>query len=142
MKKLPWLIEPVTGDRYLRDTGPWMPIPELAHMRKIPDFHPPSTWGDWHIADPRWDAVMVSRMGKAFEQNSRLHPDEPIPITATINHLGKSYARRMGMLGHVHGLHGVYFWTHFHRVEPCWVLTPEHGTYKMLTEDELGLVHQ
>lgn len=144
MKRIQWLQEPVTGDRYVKDQWPdeRLITPIWEHYLKLPNFTPPATWGQFKLkgSDDRdaWDTTFTKRNGVEYAKNASLIPDDPVPISAALLQMGKSYARKHGNT-RIIGSPGVYFWAWWPRIDPCWVVISSTEAYKLLTEHEAGM---
>lgn len=140
MKRIRWLYEPVTGDRYVKDQWPAEKLekPIWKHYKQLPDFSPPSTWGQFKPDDSGWDTTFLKRNMEEYVNNSLFTPDQPVPISAALLQMGKSYARKHGNT-RIIGSPGVYFWAWWPRIDPCWVVISSTEAYKLLTEHEAGM---
>lgn len=140
MKKLRWLVEPGTKDRYVRDEWPAEALLPLSRYERIPDYTPITSWGQFVITDPRWDDTLMRRFGGTYAMNALKVPTDPVPISAALKIMGKSYARKHGNTRTI-GLPGVFFWAYWHRIPPCWVVVTRSEVAKLLSEEEAGLKH-
>lgn len=141
MKPLHWYYEPGTRDRYVRDQYPDEPIPFFSVFKTLPAYTPPVVWREFRADDPRWDSTFVRRFGKEYANNAQHVPDDPVPISAALLQMGKSYARTNGNT-RVIGLPGVMFWAWWPRIDPCWVVITRSEVYKLLTEEEVGVTRE
>lgn len=141
MKRLRWLIEPVTGDRYVKDQWPDEKLvkPIWKNYKKLGDYRPIVTWGEFSPKDTRWDNTLLKRNEEEYVVNSQLFPNAPVPISAALLQMGKSYARKEGNNTRNIGSPGVYFWAWWPRIDPCWVVISATEAYKLLTEHEAGM---
>lgn len=132
---LHWLIEPITGDRYVRNPEPSEKLVALDRYKRLEPFTPPAIWADFQLKDDRWDPFFMRTYAAYYDNNKQAIPDEPVPITAALKMMGKSYARTHGLTTTI-GLPGVMFWAWWHRIPPCWVVITKSQTEKLLSEQE------
>lgn len=139
MKQTQWLIEPETGDRYVRNQDPNTPTPPFDQCKRLTDFVPPSTWGDFDPNWVGWDDPFLRRHAPEWVNLKHAAADRPIPVTLQAKHMALSYARKNGLRDLGRRGWGIVFWTWFPRIEPCWLVMCGDESYKMLTEQEAGV---
>lgn len=132
------LLEPVTHDRYTRTEVGYYRIPEVDRMIHAPDFTPPATWDLYDPGKLRLTRFFHDTFGPEYLGQKASRAGEPVPIRAVLI-MAKSISRSY-LDGKV-GMHGVYMWINFHRIDPCWFIMGARSSHWLRSEEEWGYKH-